>query len=30
LNSLSTGSINNWEELATKFLKKFFAAQKTW
>jgi hypothetical protein len=29
LNSLAAGSINNWEELATKFLKKFFPAQRT-
>jgi hypothetical protein len=30
LNSLAGGSINNWEELATKFFKKkFFPAQRT-
>jgi hypothetical protein len=29
LNSLAAGSIHNWEELATKFLKKFFPAQRT-
>jgi hypothetical protein len=29
LNSLAAGSIHNWEELATKFLKRFFPAQKT-
>jgi len=29
LNSLAAGSIHNWEELATKFLKKFFLAQRT-
>jgi hypothetical protein len=28
LNSLAAGSIHNWEELATKFLKKFFPAQR--
>jgi len=26
LNSLAAGSIHNWEELTTKFLKKFFPA----
>jgi hypothetical protein len=26
---LAAGSIHNWEELATKFLKKFFPAQRT-
>jgi hypothetical protein len=26
LNSLAEGSIHNWEELATKFMKKFFLA----
>lgn len=29
LNSLAAGSITTWEQLATKFLKKFFPAQKT-
>lgn len=29
LNSLAAGSITTWEQLATKFLKKFFSAQKT-
>jgi hypothetical protein len=29
LNSLAAGSIHNWDELATKFLKKFFPAQQT-
>jgi hypothetical protein len=29
LNSFATGSIHNWEELATKFLKNFFPAQRT-
>jgi hypothetical protein len=29
LNSLAAGSIQNWDELATKFLKKFFPAQRT-
>jgi hypothetical protein len=29
LNSLAAGSIHNWEELTTKFLKKFFPAQRT-
>jgi hypothetical protein len=29
LNSLVAGSIHNWEELATKFLKKFFPVQRT-
>jgi hypothetical protein len=29
LNSLAAGSIHTWEELATKFLKKFFPAQRT-
>jgi len=29
LNSLAAGSIHNWEELATKFLKKFVPAQRT-
>jgi hypothetical protein len=29
LNSLAVGSIHTWEELATKFLKKFFPAQRT-
>jgi len=29
LNSLAAGSIQNWDELATKFLKKFFTAQRT-
>jgi hypothetical protein len=29
LNSLPVGSIHNWEELATKFLKKLFPAQRT-
>ena len=28
-NSLAMGSIHNWEEMATKFLKKFFPAHKT-
>jgi hypothetical protein len=27
LNSLAAGSIHNWDELSTKFLKKFFPAQ---
>ncbi|RWR88646.1 hypothetical protein CKAN_01767600 [Cinnamomum micranthum f. kanehirae] len=29
LNSLDAGSINSWQQLASKFLKKFFSAQKT-
>jgi len=29
LNSLAAGSIHNWEELTTKFLKRFFPAQRT-
>jgi hypothetical protein len=29
LNSFTVGSIHNWEELATKFLKKLFPAQRT-
>jgi hypothetical protein len=29
LNSLAAGSIYNWEELTTKFLKNFFPAQRT-
>jgi hypothetical protein len=29
LNSLAAGSIHYWEELTTKFLKKFFPAQRT-
>jgi hypothetical protein len=29
VNSLVVGSIHNWEELTTKFLKKFFPAQRT-
>jgi hypothetical protein len=29
LNSMAGGSIHNWEELTTKFLKKFFPAQRT-
>jgi hypothetical protein len=29
LNSLAAGSIHNWEELTTKFLKRFFLAQRT-
>jgi len=29
LNSLPVGSIHNWEELATKFLKKLFSTQRT-
>ena len=29
LNSLDAGSITSWEQLASKFLKKFFPAQKT-
>ena len=28
-NSLATGSIHTWDEMATKFLKKFFPSHKT-